>query len=138
MVMQIAASIGILIQIRQPEAGLQLPADLFFQRVRKLDSGVGAQAFRIQLFILQRIERQRIFDRRFIFVKYIIRTDIIPAQQHAAFFEDAEALLKNRFHLFNIAVGNRMENEIKRLTCSLYLTIILSSFTKAPCSTSFF
>lgn len=69
MLMQIPLPVGVLIQVREDKTCFQLAAQLFFQRMGKLDSVVSLHHLLIQLRVPQRIVGQRMGNGGFLLVK---------------------------------------------------------------------
>ena len=80
--MEIAASVGVAVNIRKPEPGGKLAADQVLYRMRKLDSVVLLQAFPV-FFTDKRIERKGVFDFRFRIVKGKVDS-VIHSRQEAS------------------------------------------------------
>ena len=75
-VMEISAAAGILIQRGEPEARLQLPADLLLQRVGELNPPVVFDGVIVHSLILEGVERQRIEELFLLPVKGVVESGI--------------------------------------------------------------
>ena len=112
---QTALLVIVLVEIRQPEARLELAAELLLERMGELNAAVLLLELAHLLRIAQRVEGQGVDDALLVLVDDEIRADVIAAEQDAALFQDAEALAKDRNDLLDIAVRDRVEDQIEAL-----------------------
>lgn len=83
---QKAAAVGVLVQIEQAETRLQLAAELFFQRVRKLKAGIVPFERTAVFFVCQRVEGETVFDYALLFSEQVIEAVVQAAEQPPPFF----------------------------------------------------
>ena len=102
--MQAAGAVCVLVDVREPEAGLELAADLLVERVGELHAIVAAHGFRIQRRIFERVERQAAHDGRFVLADDVVDAVVQSAEQDASRLEHAPALAKDGADVLNIAV----------------------------------
>ena len=102
--MQVPASVGVLVEMRQAKAGPELSAHLLLHGVGELDPLVISERILIERFVREGVEGKTVADLRLVVVKEEVDPVVKAAEQDTALFQNTEAFLKNGFHLFHIAV----------------------------------
>lgn len=81
---QIAVAVGVLVEVQQLQSRLELARELLVRGVGKLNAAFVLFQLPHLRFILERVERERVDDPRFVLVEGEVQAVVKPGQQPSA------------------------------------------------------